>query len=613
MNLQKQNSFFSAVFSQNRWVSRLFAAWFSYVAYLLVNNRGYHDISFLQEQLSLVDVILWVGILFVIGSLLAFVAGPAIHSDSLILLVASTVCICCWISEFSGYMGGEYVTLSAIAVYALILYWVGGKCQNWLSMIRPGKTAALVVALIGMTVAATVLGTIGVLRYKTFSSPNFDFGIFVNMFHNMKETGEPLCTCERDRLLSHFAVHLSPIFYVLLPFYYLFPSPLTLQIGQAVILMLGVIPVYLLARQYRYSGKTTALLCLLYTFYPALTTGCFYDIHENCFLPFFLLWTFYFFESRKFPLMYLSGLCVLMVKEDAAVFLLIFAAYLFLSRRNRLHGVILAAMAVGYFLLAIRYLNEHGDGLLASDRFYNLMYNEEDGVFGIVKTALINPGYLVTQLFKSDNGTAWNKLWFFLQMLLPVGFVPFVTKKASRWLLISPILINLLTNYPYLHDTGFQYQFGVCAFLVYALLLNLKDLHISVQRPLLTLAAASTLCLYLFSGVSTLSMYQSNREENRETYQRMEEILATVPEDASVSASAFLVPHLAQRNEIYEVGYHQNKTDIDYVVLDLRYDDYRQYYYYYDIRQYETILWEDGLIAVMRYNPEYYPAPDIDD
>ena len=110
----------------------------------------------------------------------------------------------------------------------------------WLQKWQPGtRTLAIFTAVCAVT-ACTVISVIGCLRYKTFSTPNYDFGLFCNMFHNMKETGLPLVTSERDRLLSHFAVHISPIYYLLLPFYWIFPSPLTLQIGQAVALMLGM-------------------------------------------------------------------------------------------------------------------------------------------------------------------------------------------------------------------------------------------------------------------------------------------------------------------------------------------------------------------------------------
>ena len=47
-----------------------------------------------------------------------------------------------------------------------------------------------------------------------FETPNFDHGLFVHMYRNICETLKPVTTCERDRLLSHFDVHMSPILYV---------------------------------------------------------------------------------------------------------------------------------------------------------------------------------------------------------------------------------------------------------------------------------------------------------------------------------------------------------------------------------------------------------------
>lgn len=67
-------------------------------------------------------------------------------------------------------------------------------------------------------------------RVRSFSAPTFDFGIFSQMFYYMKGSGAPMTTVERDGLLSHFAVHVSPIYYLLLPIYAVAPRPETLQI-----------------------------------------------------------------------------------------------------------------------------------------------------------------------------------------------------------------------------------------------------------------------------------------------------------------------------------------------------------------------------------------------
>ena len=74
--------------------------------------------------------------------------------------------------------------------------------------------------------------------------PTFDFGIFSQMFHQMRTTGLPVTTVERDGPLSHFAVHVSPIYYLLLPFYCIYPKPVTLQVLQAAVLASAVIPLW---------------------------------------------------------------------------------------------------------------------------------------------------------------------------------------------------------------------------------------------------------------------------------------------------------------------------------------------------------------------------------
>src|SRR5699024_7070503 len=98
---------------------------------------------------------------------------------------------------------------------------------------------------LGAAAFVAFVGGFGVFRYLTYSAPNYDFGLFSQMFYYMKETFMPLTTSERGTLLSHFAIHVSPIFYLLLPGYLIFPNPMYLQIMQAVILASGVIPLYL--------------------------------------------------------------------------------------------------------------------------------------------------------------------------------------------------------------------------------------------------------------------------------------------------------------------------------------------------------------------------------
>ena len=121
----------------------------------------------------------------------------------------------------------------------------------------------------------------GVCRVYSFSTPSFDFGLFAQMFHSMKTTGLPMTTLERDGLLSHFAVHVSPIYYLMLPFYWLVPIPATLQVLQAAVLASAVIPLWKLAGHHGFNGWGRLLCCLLLLLYPAYAGGTGYELLEN--------------------------------------------------------------------------------------------------------------------------------------------------------------------------------------------------------------------------------------------------------------------------------------------------------------------------------------------
>ena len=575
-----------STFSFERIICRLIAAWCGFAAITLFAADG--DFSALEFAQN-------VSFFKAAFSVLAFFAAytfinlllNAFETDSWLLLLASTVCVGRWLSVYSVTEREFLFTLAVIAAYSLFVVYCVRKNDTLLQKWQPNKATVWSFAIAAGLICGSVIGAVTCYRYLSFSSPNFDFGLFVNMFHNMKETGLPMVTSERDVLMSHFAVHISPIYYLLLPFYCIFPSPLTLQIGQAVVLASGIVPVVLLCRQLKVSGKATLLVTLMYALYPAMSAGCFYDIHENCFLTPLLLWTFYFFEKEKYPLMYLFAFLTLCVKEDAAIYVILFALFLMLSRRKPLHGWILMLTSAAYFATALVILQRGGNyyaELYANaspnpaisgpmiNRFNNLIFDSGSGLLGAIKTAIVNPGYLLTQLFTTpDNG--WEKVIYFIQLFLPLGLIPFVTKKASRWLLIVPVLMNLLTNYQYQYDVGFQYHYGITAFLIYVTVLNLPDLHAPTRKTLLSIAAVACCCLYLSTVLPSLSSNYERYESGKENYKQMEAILDTIPEDASVCCSTMLLAHIADRDEIYELKYHGNEGDVDYIVIDGRRKD----------------------------------------
>ncbi|MBE6573325.1 MAG: DUF2079 domain-containing protein [Ruminococcaceae bacterium] len=581
------------IFTAEKLVCRLIASWFA-LTFIRSFEGDHFDLTFGQSA-TLGYIALLALLFFAVFSIVDYFFAD-FEVDPLFLLIFSTLCFIKWLIDIDvQYVDAFLYSMAVIAVYLIIVFYVFHKEKSLISKIRIGNKTVLILAAIFGTAAAVVISVIGCLRVFTYSAPNFDFGLFVNMFHNMRESGLPMSTSERDVLLSHFAVHISPIYYLILPFYYIIPSPNTLQIAQAVILVSGVIPLILICRSYKLSNKSSIVLAFIYCLYPAMSGGCFYDIHENCFLLPLLLWVFCFFEREKWVFVYIFSFLTLMVKEDAAIYIMVFALFVIMSRKKHIHGFILLIASAAYFFLALHLLDKMGEYYAAYyadatpnpaikgamvNRFDNLILEEDDGIIGVIKTVIKNPGYVFTQLFETSDST-YFKLRYIVQMLLPLGFIPFVTKKVSRYILILPILINLLTDYVYQYNIGFQYHFGITAFLFYLTVMNLSEMRRPSRQTMLIIGAVSCCCLYITLVAPMISRYSDMYSENKDSYKSMSKVLEEIPEEASVSCSTMLAARLSDRDEIYQIEYHGNETDVDYVVFDKRYKvDYNIVYAY---------------------------------
>ncbi len=412
-------------------------------------------------------------------------------------------------------------------------------------------------------------------RVYSFSSPTYDFGIFSQMFYHMKESGLPMTTLERDGLLSHFAVHVSPIYYLMLPFYWLFPTPAILQVLQAAIITSAVIPLWKIGKYHGLTGAQRMLICAVLLLYPAFSGGTSYDIHENCFLVPLVLWLFYGIDRKNITVTVIATLLTLMVKEDAAVYVAVIALWLIvktilklkkLDLQNLITGFILLAVSIGWFLVVTGYLSEHGDGVMTG-RYSNFMYDGSSSLMTVIKAVVLNPMKAIHECVDTE------KIYFIAMTLLPLLGLPLLTRRYERYILMIPyILVNLMSDYPYQHDIFFQYTFGSTAFLLYLTVINLADLKINRQR-LFALITATVVTLFCFSTVviPRAVRYPVKAIRDYGYYQTIRDALDTIPDGASVTATGFYTTYLSQREILYDVLHAspEHLLETEYIVLSV--------------------------------------------
>ena len=160
-------------------------------------------------------------------------------------------------------------------------------------------------------------------------------------------------------------------------------------------------------------------------------------------------------------------------------------------------------------------------------------------------------------------------------------------------------MFNLMPDYSYAHDIGFQYTFGSASLLFYMSMVFLKEKSKNRGRTLSMMAVVSFIFFVSCMTQRTEYIKDYYKPQYRRVYDIMDEALSHVPEDAEVTAGTFLCGKLSDRDVIYEDFYTDKETE--YLVLDLRGTDYN-----YDLEQfyhekgYETVSYTEGVIAVFR-------------
>ena len=490
-----------------------------------------------------------------------------------------------------------YLVLCILVLGLLVVYGLKGwdsspalfTVQTKTNYVYHTAAAILAVAFFSFVSAWTVY------RVKCFWTPSYDMGIFSQMFHNMKTTGLPMTTLERDGMLSHFQVHVSPIYYLFLPFYAIVPRPETLQVLQAAVLASSVIPLWKLCGLKNYSGLSKCLLCALILFYPALSGGTSYDIHENCFLTPLILWLLYGLEKGSVSLTAVSAVLTLCVKEDAPVYVAVAGLYwlvkILLSpsenfKKELLVSAALLVGALGWFWGATTYLAAYGDGVMTY-RYENFMFDGGSSLFTVIKAVLLNPLKALYECVDKE------KLEFISQTMLPLLALPFLTRRYERYILLIPyLLVNLMSDYIYQHNIFFQYTFGSTAFLFYLLVVNLGDLQIPWVR-LGALAGAALLAAVTFfrvvypEGRQVIDLYH----DYEEYYRGVAQALDTIPDDVPVAATTFYTVHLSDREILYDVKYcsKQHILEAEYVAVDTtREGDFTRYSGYEGLAEFLT-------------------------
>lgn len=414
--------------------------------------------------------------------------------------------------------------------------------------------------------------------YLTYTTtPSASTAVYAQMLSSMKDTLLPYTSLEFGEWTSHFALHISPIFYVYLPFYMVAPSPITLMVLQTIVALSALTPLCLIARRKGLTFGQICLISLLFCLFPTLFGGLTGGVHEYVWLIPLLLWLFWALEAEKPWLVGLFACLSLCVRETAAIYLITIGLYWLIThgrgvdvahKKARRIGLCLMIGAAIYFTSALLILTYLGKGTLIT-RFANVtgIYNTTIGT--LIKEIFMNPSVVIYEILTPE------KLYFLLFLLLPLGILPYLAKKKAMLVFLIPLCLHhLLSDFAYHFNPSYPYALCLVPILFY-LVTDAMSLYQTRQEAdkskskwgqYMVAAMCLTLIIGCFFEANTSYQleYLTNGGQEVAT---LNDTLDAIPPDASVSASGRLIPHLTSHKELYTLS--QNK-DTDYVIIDLR-------------------------------------------
>lgn len=416
---------------------------------------------------------------------------------------------------------------------------------------RAGRYAfILVVALsAGYVVFMSVLT---LARHNTFQTHSFDLGIHDQVVYNILHHGVMRSTQHGPEVINYIGEHFSPILFLLAPLYAIRQEAGTLLVLQSLLLGIGAIPVYLLARLKTRSTAISLALSVTYLLYPALHGVNTFDFHQIAPVTPLLLFALYFLEARRdVPFLVFLGLALL-TKEEVALTVVAIGLYLFLVRRRYRLGLALAGFGLAYFFAVVKIVMPSFGREVQVARFSGIMAPGSSGFGAIAKTLVTNPYFTLRFIFGNPD-----KLVFLSQLLLPVIFLPLLG--GTAWLIAIPAFaVALLSSAETQYSIASQYSAIMIPFVFVLAVFGLVKLAAAQRERVLRGAVRLALAGAILTA-GLLMTYEYGWIAGKDFrglpvptahQQVVAAYLKEIPRAASVSAMGALVPHLSNRDTV---------------------------------------------------------------
>jgi uncharacterized membrane protein len=439
--------------------------------------------------------------------------------------------------------------------------------------------------LAGAAIFAIVFGRLGVQQHRNFGTWSFDMGIYDQAFW-LVSRGKSWITVRGIDMWGH---HVNLIAFAYAPFYWLGAGPSFLYVSQAIALGAGAIPVYLIARDRLTSPWYAMVFALAYLMYAPIQWIAWANFHPEALVITPMLFAWWFATRRTWGWCFGAVAVALSTREDAALAIFMMGLVLLATmwrstdatRHDRHMAVVVSTMGVIWYLICMRLVIPHfnrGQQPFYIDYFYG-NYGSSTG--DIVWEMMRRPDRVVSDATQPD------RLRFYRDLLLPWGGLP-LGGLLQLTMALPQMLASVIGLSPYARMIRYQYTSIMIAPIVIAAIEG-GALAMRYRIGRWVVLPWLAVCMYVSNvawSPSPLSTdnYNIAWAKPSSRHDLIREAMKHVPDDASVTSTYGILPHLSHREQIYDwpnpwkMAYFGNDdgyrlpdpSEIEYIILDRR-------------------------------------------
>lgn len=442
-----------------------------------------------------------------------------------------------------------------------------GLAEHW--------PVALVIALHALFFAAATIE-----RDRALWSATVDLGIFKEaLWHTLH--GRVMFSPAVG--YSFFGEHFSPVLFLLVPLYALWPSSACLLSVQTLAISASAWPLYRLGREVGLTRGLATALAAAMIFSPPMQTALFYDFHMDLLAVPALSALVLALHRRRWLHSYLALALLVSVKEDmfipaaGAILARVFSGDRDDARRSVPAGLVATAYCFLSMFVFIRAFGPPpgvpvymgGGGGAGPRGTYKFLRNFRHlvGWGGPLRMLFGQPVRFVLYAFTE------TRLTTLLNFMMPLGFLPFMAR--WRFALLAPLGIILLSDNPEIVSLRYHYSAiqhpGVFFAAAYgaATLVASSPRHARTQQSLAGLVVAGAVVLLGMHPASVWARtHVSDRHAVTPHVAGVDRLVARVSPNATVSVTTFLGPRLS--NRVWSNVFPHGVQKVDAALVDLQ-------------------------------------------